>query len=184
MYLRRRDEEEEVTLEERTKKEMDEKAKKLQGKGVKVSELKRKRGGVQEESSESEEEVEQVTKKKGKKKDEDDDYEPDANSTKSSVVSPKKTRRSVAAAAASKDGKENKSIQKEKAGTPTLEETPDIPKKSGQAVASAKKQDAQSVKKQSETAPDTIANKVQAGIKVQTTKSDQSKSKVSKPTDN
>merc|ERR1719233_1727646 len=182
MYLRRRDEEEEVTLEERTKKEMDEKAKKLQGKGVKVSELKRKRGGAHEESSESGEEIEQVSKKKGKKKDEDDDYEPDANSTKSSVVSPKKTRRSFAAAAASKDVKENKPIQKEKAGAPTLEETPDIPKKSGQAVVSAKKQDPQSVKKQSEPSPDTIAEKVQAGKKVQATKSDQSK--VSKPTDN
>merc|ERR1719233_1758751 len=181
MYLRRRDEEEEVTLEERTKKEMDEKAKKLQVKGVKVSELKRKRGGAHEESSESGEESEQVSKKKGKKKDEDDDYEPEANSKKSSVVSPKKTRRSVAAAAASKDGKENKSILKEKTGAPTLEETPDIPKKSGQVLAS-KKQDPQNGNKQSEPAPESTVKKAQAGIKVQVTKSDQSK--VNKPTDN
>merc|ERR1719233_517582 len=181
MYLRRRDEEEEVTLEERTKKEMDEKAKKLQVKGVKVSELKRKRAGAHEESSESGEESEQVSKKKGKKKDEDDDYEPEANSKKSSVVSPKKTRRSVAAAAASKDGKENKSILKEKTGAPTLEETPDIPKKSGQVLA-PKKQDPQNGNKQSEPAPESTVKKAQAGIKVQVTKSDQSK--VNKPTDN
>merc|ERR1719233_268546 len=181
MYLRRRDEEEEVTLEERTKKEMDEKAKKLQVKGVKVSELKRKRGGAHEESSESGEESEQVSKKKGKKKDEDDDYEPEANSKKSTVVSPKKTRRSVAAAAASKDGKENKSILKEKTGAPTLEETPDIPKKFGQVLA-PKKQDPQSGNKQSEPAPESIVKKAQAGIKVQVTKSDQSK--VNKSTDN
>jgi len=173
------EEEEEVTLEERTKKEMDEKAKKIQGKGVKVSELKRKRGGAHEESSESGEELEQGSKK-GKKKDEDDDYEPDANSMKSSVVSPKKTRRSVAAAAASRDVKENKSNQKEKVGVPTtLEETPDITKKAGLTVA-PKKQDPQGGNKQSEPAPESIVKKAQAGIKVQVTKSDQSK--VSKST--
>jgi len=174
------EEEEEVTLEERTKKEMDEKTKKLQG--VKVSELKRKRGGAQEESSESGEDVEPVTKKKGKKKDEDDDYEPDANSTKSSIVSPKKTRRSVAAAAASKDVKEKKSNSKEKAGAPTtLEETPYISKKPGQAGA-PKKQDPQGGNKQSEPASESIVKKAQAGIKVQVTKSDPSKE--SKPTNN
>jgi len=180
------EEEEEVTLEERTKKEMDEKAKKLQGKGVKASELKRKRVGADEVSSESGEDVEQVSKKKGKKKDEDDDYEPDATSAKSSVVSPKKTRRSVAAAAASKDVKENnKSIQKAKAVAPTttLEETPDIPKKTGQGVAPAKKQDPQTGKKHPEPAPESVAKKSQAGIKVQTVKSDQAKAG-NKPTDN
>ena len=164
---------------------MDEKAKKVQGKGVKVTELKRKRrgGGDDEESSESEE-VEQVSKKKGKKKDQDDDYEPDANSTKSSVVSPKKTRRSVAAAAASKEINENsKYTSKEKAGaSATLEETPEnIPKKSGQVKAPVQKQDTQAVKKQPESAPEVSGRKGQAGVKVQTTKSDP---KVSKRTDN
>jgi len=180
------EEEEEVTLEERTKKEMDEKAKKVQGKGgVKVTELKRKRrgGGDDEESSENEE-VEQVAKKKGKKKDQDDDYEPDANSSKSSVVSPKKTRRSVAAAAASKEINENsKYTSKEKAGaSATLEETPEnIPKKSGQVKAPVQKQDTQAGKKQPESAPEVPGRKGQAGVKVQTTKSDP---KVSKRTDN
>ena len=180
------EEEEDVTLEERTKKEMDEKAKKVQGKGVKVTEIKRKRriGGDGEENSENEE-VEQVSKKKSKKKDEDDDYEPDANSSKSSVVSPKKTRRSVAAAAASKENKENlKSTSKERVGAPaTLEETPDnIPKKSGQVTASVQKQDTQAGKMQSESATELPGKKGQAGVKIQTIKSDPSK--VSKPKDN
>ena len=180
------EEEEDVTLEERTKKEMDEKAKKVQGKGVKVTEIKRKRriGGDGEENSENEE-VEQVSKKKSKKKDEDDDYEPDANSTKPSFVSPKKTRRSVAAAAESKEIKETpKSTSKQKAAAPaTLEETPDnIPKKSGQVTASVQKQDTQAGKMQSESATELPGKKGQAGVKIQTIKSDPSK--VSKPKDN
>merc|ERR1712142_268125 len=52
------DEEEEVTLEEKTRKEMDEKAKKA--KEVKARESKRKRNIPEDESTESDEEVEQV----------------------------------------------------------------------------------------------------------------------------
>jgi len=134
------DEEEEVTLEEKTKKEMDEKAKKA--KEVKARESKRKRNIPEDESTESDEEVEQVSKKKGKKTNADDDYEPEANSKNLTIVSPKKTRRSVAAAAASKEAvKENsKLVQNEKAST-TLEETSDVPKKAG-ASQGAKNQSA------------------------------------------
>jgi len=90
------DEEEEVTLEEATKKEMEEKANKSKGK---TKETKRKRQVIQKESSGSDEEAEEVVKKKGKKKNaDDDDYQPDAESVETVKKSPKKTRRSVAAA--------------------------------------------------------------------------------------
>ena len=99
------EEKEEVTLEEATKKEIDDKNKVKEGK-TKV--LKRKRAATTaKESSDSEDEVEAAeVKKKGRKKnkDEDDYYQPEADVKKNGDFvevpkkSPKKTRRSVAAA--------------------------------------------------------------------------------------
>jgi len=84
---------EEVTLEEATKKEMDEKMNSIKT-------VKRKRPlASQKESSDSEEDVESRKKNRKGKKQEDKDYEPD-NEAKliaddGSKKSPKKTRRSV-----------------------------------------------------------------------------------------
>jgi len=188
-------EEEEVTLEEATKKEMDAKANKA--KGTKTKENKRKRQvAEEEESSESEEELE--AKKKGKKNDNnDDDYQPEVNPTSSAVddstkKSPKRTRRSVAVAAA-KEVKENskctqcksvflsdqdlqkhvKSVHKGKGSLakPTLEETSEVQRKSEQQVGNTnKKQDP--VKKQPVAELGNISKKpsVSVGGKSQQTK--------------
>jgi len=158
------EEEEEVTLEEATKKEMDEKNK---AKEVKAKELKRKRAATTaKDSTDSEDEVEAVeVKKKGRKKNknEDDDYQPDVDVKKNEEndearKSPKKTRRSVAAAKESFKCSQCKSVflsnndlqthiknahkVKEPVST-TLDETPDVPKKSDKIVPMSKKQEKQ-----------------------------------------
>jgi len=162
------EEEEEVTLEEATKNEMEAKTRKA--KQVKVKEVKRKRTTTPaSDSSDSEVEAETVEiKKKGRKKnkDDDDDYKPEEDPKKSNVSadnikkSPKKTRRSVAAAKV--EAKENvrctqcksaflssndlqshiKTTHKVKdvaKTTTTLDETPDISKKSVKTVPMSKK---------------------------------------------
>ena len=134
------DEEEKVTLEEKTKKEMDDRAKKA--KELKAKESKRKRNITEDESTESEKE--HVSKKKGKKKNADDDYEPEANSKNSTVVSPKRTRRSVAAAAASKEVMENSKLVPNETAPTTLEESSGVPKKVG---ATNKKNDSSQIVK-------------------------------------
>eukprot|EP00092_Neocalanus_flemingeri_P091987 GFUD01116706.1.p1 GENE.GFUD01116706.1~~GFUD01116706.1.p1 ORF type:complete len:290 (-),score=83.23 GFUD01116706.1:1079-1918(-) len=169
------EEEEEVTLEEATKKEMEEKSKKVNE--GKAKDLKRKRVVAPvkaKESSESEDEVEPVAlKKKGKKKkDEDDDYQPDVDTNKTmesaeeTKKSPKKTtrvtRRSIATTKV--ETKESfkcnqcksvflsgtdlqthmKSAHKVKdVINTTLDETPDVPKKSDKVVPMSKKPEQQ-----------------------------------------
>eukprot|EP00091_Calanus_sinicus_P002949 TRINITY_DN1309_c0_g1_i2.p1 TRINITY_DN1309_c0_g1~~TRINITY_DN1309_c0_g1_i2.p1 ORF type:complete len:474 (-),score=187.90 TRINITY_DN1309_c0_g1_i2:302-1585(-) len=172
-------------LEEATKKEMEDKAKK--SKVGKAADSKRKRPvATQEESSDSEVEAEPVVKKKGRKKkdDEDDDYKPEADAKSAPVAeevvkkSPKKTRRSVAAAKA--EVKESfkcnqcKSVflssndlqthmkkthkSKDEVKT-TLDESPDIPKKSDQEVPMSKKPDQAVDVKKSEEKTEVVTRK-------------------------
>jgi len=191
-------EEEEVTLEEATKKEMETKMRKAKG-------VKRKSTVTPAtESSDSDVETVEVKKKGRKNKDDDDDYKPEEDSKKSSAEttkkSPKKTRRSVAAAKV--EAKENfkcnqcKSVflssndlqshmktshkVKDAAKTKTtLDETPDIPKKSDKPVPMSKKPELAAEKtKKSEPA---VSEVIELDSPVKEVKEDNKNAKIKDP---